>query len=39
MPAIRRAYTAHFLRANRQGFIPLTFRQFVGVMAHARSGL
>jgi hypothetical protein len=38
VPAIRAEYSKHFLRANTQGFIPLTFRSFVALMAHAKTG-
>lgn len=36
--SIRKAYSQHFLRANRQGFTPLTFRAFVAFAAHAVGG-
>jgi ureidoglycolate hydrolase len=36
--ALRTAYSQHFLRANTQGFIPLTFRAFVAVVAHSKVG-
>jgi hypothetical protein len=39
MSALRHAYSRHFLRANREGFTPLTFRRFVQLTAHASAGL
>ncbi len=35
---LRADYSRHFLRANLQGFIPLTFRAFVACVAHAKVG-
>ena len=36
---LRLAYSKHFLRAQRQGFIPMTFYRFVVVLSHAKAGL
>lgn len=38
MPAIRRKYSEHFLRATREGFKPLSLREFVALAANATTG-